>query len=86
MFGKILLMKDSEGHSSHSLEARQITPEVLRVFANQAELDGDWDVAQLLEAVSDKLIRLEAQNQAYRHALSSGVSIKIVSKKRWYSS
>lgn len=79
-------MKDSAGHSSHSLQVMPITPEVLRAISAQAELRGDWNEVEILNAASDKLIRLEAQNQAYRHALSSGVSIKLISKKRWYSS
>jgi hypothetical protein len=59
-----------------------VTPERLRTEAAQAELRGDWAAAAMFVAASDKLISLEAQNQAYRHALASGVSIKVVTKSR----
>lgn len=64
----------------------KVTPERLRSAAAEAELRGDWQEAELLVAASDKLIRLEAQNQAYRHSLANGVSIKFVAKKRWFQS
>jgi hypothetical protein len=59
-----------------------VTPERLRAEAAQAELRGDWLAASMLVAASDKLISLEAQNQAYRHALASGVNVKIINKNK----
>ena len=61
-----------------------VTPEKLRVTATQAELRGDWVDAELLNAAADRLIALEAQNQAYRHSLQNGVSIKIIGRKSWF--
>lgn len=61
-----------------------VTPERLRLAATDAELRGDWTEAALFNLTADLLIRLEAQNQAYRHALSSGVSIKLISKRKWF--
>jgi hypothetical protein len=62
----------------------QVTPEKLRAAASAAELRGDWDQVELFNAAADRLISLESQNQAYRHALSAGVSISLVAKKRWF--
>lgn len=61
-----------------------VTPARLRAAAADAELRGDWVEAELLVSASDKLLQLEAQNQAYRHALANGVSINLISKRRWF--
>lgn len=61
-----------------------VTTDRLRTAAAQAELRGDWTESELMVAASDRIIQLEAQNQAYRHALSSGVSINLISKRRWF--
>jgi hypothetical protein len=61
-----------------------VTPEKIKEMIAQAELRGDWNELELLQALHDKLLHLEAQNQAYRHALSTGVSINLVAKKRWF--
>lgn len=61
------------------------TPKKLREAAADAELRGDWLEAALLVSASDVILQLQAQNQAYRHALSSGVSINLVSKRRWFN-
>jgi hypothetical protein len=63
----------------------QATPEALRLEANQAELVGNWALKALLEATADRLLQLDAQNQAYRHALQSGVSINMVAKRHWFN-
>jgi hypothetical protein len=60
----------------------EVTSEKLRAAAADAELRGDWPVVQLLMSASDRIVQLEAQNQAYRHALASGVSIKVITKSR----
>jgi hypothetical protein len=62
----------------------EVTPDRLRAAAADAELRGDWPVVQLLMTASDRIIQLEAQNQAYRHALASGVSINLISKRKWF--
>lgn len=61
-----------------------VTIDKLRVAAADAELRGDWDVAALLVSASDRIIQLDSQNQAYRHALASGVSINMVSRRHWF--
>lgn len=62
----------------------RVTPDRLRAAAADAELRGDWEQAVLLVSVADRLISLEAQNMAYRHCLSAGVSINMVGKRRWF--
>lgn len=62
----------------------QVTPEKLRQAAANAEVRSDWDTLELLNAAADRIIALEAQNQAYRHALSAGVTINMIAKKRWF--
>lgn len=49
--------------------------EKLRAAAAQAELRGDWDIVELLNLAADRLISLEAQNVAYRQALTKDVVI-----------
>lgn len=61
-----------------------VTPARLRTAAAEAELRGDWAEAELLVSASDRILQLEAQNQAYRHALANGVSINLISKRRWF--
>lgn len=61
-----------------------VTIQKLRQAAVDAELRGDWLEAALLVSASDRIIQLEAQNQAYRHALANGVSINMVSKRHWF--
>lgn len=61
-----------------------VTVDKLRQAAADAELRGDWLEAALLVSASDRIIRLESQNQAYRLALSNGVSINLISKRRWF--
>lgn len=61
-----------------------VTVDKLRQAAADAELRGDWVEASLLVSASDRIISLEAQNQAYRHALASGVSINMISKRHWF--
>lgn len=61
-----------------------VTPEKLREAASAAEIRGDWDQAEVLKQAADYLISLQAQNQAYRHALSSGVSINLVNRRRLF--
>lgn len=65
-------------------QSAPVTPERLRGAATQAELRGDWFEAELMQSCADKIIQLEAQNQAYRHALANGVSINLISKRRWF--
>lgn len=60
-----------------------VTPDRLRIAASQCEVNGDWETAEVLNKAADMLVSLQAQNQAYRHALSTGVSINLVAKKRW---
>lgn len=64
--------------------AERITPQQIEVLIANMELRGDWADVELLKVLRDRLLQLEAQNQAYRHALSSGVSINMVGKKRWF--
>lgn len=61
-----------------------VTVDKLRQAAVDAELRGDWLEAALLVSASDRIIQLESQNQAYRHALASGVSINLIAKRRWF--
>jgi hypothetical protein len=61
-----------------------VTPEKVKQLVANAELRGDWDEYELLRSLHDKLLHLEAQNQAYRHALSTGVTINMIGKKRWF--
>jgi hypothetical protein len=76
----MLKMEGQEEQGSNG--ERIVTPQKLRNAASQAELRGDWLEASLLLGASDRLIMLEAQNQAYRHALANGVSIKVITTKR----
>lgn len=91
MFGEQLLncyclnMADKQDREV-SVHDQPVTSKRLRLAATDAELRGDWVQADLFLQCSDRLLQLEAQNQAYRHALSSGVSIKLISKRKWYSS
>lgn len=61
-----------------------VTPERIKQLIANAELKGDWEDAEILKVLHDRLLQLEAQNQAYRHALSSGVSINLVGKRKWF--
>ena len=63
----------------------EVSSKALRLAANQAELRGDWGLKELLDATADKLIRLEGQNEAYRHSLQAGVSINMVGKRHWFN-
>jgi hypothetical protein len=57
----------------------------LREIANQAELRGDWEHAEILRNCADWIVRLEAQNQTYRHIFKSGIIVQINNyKKRWF--
>lgn len=56
-------------------------PEKLRAAAAQAELRGDWDEASLFHQAADRILSLEAQNVAYRQALTQDVIININTKK-----
>jgi hypothetical protein len=60
-----------------------VTPEVIDGIIARAELRGDWDDVEILKVLRDRLLQFEAQNQAYRHALSGGVSINLVAKRHW---
>lgn len=64
--------------------ASMLSPQRLRAAALQAESRGDWTEAELLNTAADRILQLEAQNQAYRHALANGVSINLISKRRWF--
>lgn len=61
-----------------------VTPERIRQLIADAELRGDWEDVEVLTVLRDRLLQLEAQNQAYRHALASGVSINLVGKRKWF--
>lgn len=77
-------MADGEERVTGAKSVR-VTPERLRGAAAEAELRGDWEEAALLVSVADRLIMLEAQNQAYRHSLANGVSITMLQpKRRWF--
>lgn len=65
-------------------QSTAVTPQRLRAAAADAELRGDWTTYELMFSAADRLLQLEAQNQAYRHALSNGVSINLISKRRWF--
>lgn len=65
-------------------QSAPVTPERLRSAAAQAEVSGNWSEYELLNSAADRIIQLEAQNQAYRHALSHGVSINLIAKRRWF--
>lgn len=56
-------------------------PDKLRAAAAQAELRGDWDEASLFNQAADRILALEAQNVAYRQALTQDVIININTKK-----
>lgn len=60
-----------------------VTPEVIDAMISRAELRGDWDDVETMKVLRDRLLSLEAANQAYRHALANGVTINMVGKKRW---
>lgn len=69
--------------------AEQVTPDKLRLAAADAELRGNWEQVELFNAAADRLISLEAQNQAYRHSLQNGVSINLpetitVNRRPWF--
>jgi hypothetical protein len=63
---------------------KRITPEQVEGLIANMELRGDWGDAELIKSLRDRLLQLEAYNQAYRHALSSGVTINMIGKKRWF--
>lgn len=79
----MLIMAESEERLVN-VKRLVVTPEALRGAAAEAELRGDWLEAQLLVSASDRIIQLEAQNQAYRHSLANGVSINLISRRRWF--
>lgn len=74
----------AEREQKQVVQPMAVTSNHLRVAAADAELRGDWDQVQLLNSAADRLIQLESQNQAYRHALANGVSINIIAKRRWF--
>lgn len=57
-------------------------PIKLRAAAAQAELRGDWDQVELFHQTADRMLALEAQNVAYRHALTKDTNIYINDKKK----
>lgn len=61
-----------------------MTPADVNQLIANAELRGDWDELEVLKVLRDKLIHLEGQNQAYRHALGHGVTINMIGKRRWF--
>jgi hypothetical protein len=52
-------------------------PQQLRELATQAEVRGDWEHKDILEDCADAFIRLEAQNQVYRHVFKNGLIVQI---------
>lgn len=77
-------MSEAEEHLLNA-NSVPVTPNALRAAAAQAELRGDWHIVELLVTASDRLLQLEAQNQAYRHALASGVSINFLEKRKRFT-
>jgi hypothetical protein len=60
-------------------------PQQLREIATQAELRGDWEHKEILEDCADWIIRLEAQNQVYRHVFKNGLIVQINNyRKRFF--
>lgn len=57
-------------------------PDKLREIANQAELAGNWEHAEILRDCADWIIRIEAQNQTYRHLFKSGFVVNINNFRR----
>lgn len=54
----------------------------LRQLANQLELRGDWQEAELLKEAADKMLKLESANNAFVFALREHIIININAKKR----
>lgn len=57
-------------------------PEKLREIANQAELRGDWEHAEILRDAADWIIRIEAQNQVFNKVFKNGLIVQINNYKR----
>lgn len=57
-------------------------PDKLREMAAQAELRGDWEQSEIMKECADWIIRIEAQNQVYRHVFKSGLIVNINNFKR----